>query len=99
MEEPTKTLLLVGSGGLAGSVLTLFGQYFTRWWSRPRLVLLPYEHRPPMYRLARHVETGTVMFWVNVSVRNQGRSVAERWRAVVTAVAELKQDVWVRDEN
>jgi hypothetical protein len=52
-----------------------------------------------MYRLAHDVETGMVMFWVNVGVRNQSRSVAERCCAVVTAGAELKQDVWIRDKN
>jgi hypothetical protein len=99
MEEPTKTFLLIGSGGLAGSVLTLLFQTFIRWWNRPQLVLLTYEHRAPMYRLAPDVQTGTKMFWVNVGVRNRGRSVADRCRAVVTAIAELKQDSWVKDKN
>jgi hypothetical protein len=58
MEELTKTLLSVFSGGLAGSVLTLTAQAFARWCNRPRLVLVQYEHRPqcigwqPMFRLA-----------------------------------------------
>jgi hypothetical protein len=99
MDEPLRTNLLVGSGGLAGALCTLFGQAVIRWWNQPRLVLLPYKHRAPMYRLAPDVQTGTKMFWVNVGVRNCGRSVAERCRAVVTAMAELKQDTWVKDKN
>jgi hypothetical protein len=99
MEESTKIILSIGSGGLAGAVLTLVVQAFIRWWNRPELVLLPYEHRAPMYRLAPDVHTGTKMYWVNVGVRNQGRSVAERCRAVITAVEELRQDRWIRDRN
>jgi hypothetical protein len=99
MEESTKLLLSAGSGGLAGAVLTLVGQGFMRWYSRPRLVLVPYEHRPPMYRLAPDGQTGKKAFWVNVGVRNRGRSVAEKCRAVITAKAELKQDIWVQDKN
>jgi hypothetical protein len=99
MEESTKIILLLCSGGLAGAFFTLTVQVFIRWWNRPRLVLLPYEHRPPMYRLAPDVKTGTKTFYVNVGVRNRGRIVAERCRSVITAVEELKQDVWVRDRN
>jgi hypothetical protein len=51
-----------------------------------------------MYRLATDVQTGMKMFWVNVGVRNRGRSIAEKCRAVVTAIAELKQDIWVQDK-
>jgi hypothetical protein len=99
MEESTKTILLVFSGGLAGAILTQIVQAVARWLRRPRLVLVQYEHRPPMYRLAPDVQSGKKVFWVNVGVRNQGRSVAERCRAVVTAMAELKQDSWVKDRN
>jgi len=99
MEESTKTLLSVFSGGLAGSILTLTVQAFVRWCNRPRLILVPYEHHTPMYRLAPDVCTGTKMFWANVGVRNRGRLVAEKCRAVITTLAEFRQDIWVKDKN
>jgi hypothetical protein len=97
--ESTNSTFGIFFGGLAGAVFTLTVQSLIRWWKRPSLVLLPYEHRPPMYRLAPDVKTGTKTFYVNVGVRNRGRIVAERCRAVITAVEELKQDRWLRDRN
>jgi hypothetical protein len=86
-------------GGLAGAVITILTQFAIRWWNRPRLVLLPYEHRQPMYRSVPIGATDKKSFWVNIGVQNRGRTVAERCRPVVTAMAEWKQNRYVKDEN
>src|ERR1700720_67855 len=99
MDESTKLLLSACSGGLAGSLLTLACQTVLRWYNQPRLALVRYAHQPPMYRLAPDVHTGKQAFWVNIGVRNRGRSVAEKCRAVITAITELKHGVWVQDKN
>jgi hypothetical protein len=52
-----------------------------------------------MYRLAPDVKTDKKMYYVNVGVRNRGRSVAKRCRAVITAIEELKQDRWIKESN
>lgn len=99
IDETTRTVLLIGSGGLAGAMFTLAGQLLVRWLRRPRLMLLKYEQRAPMYRLAPDVQSGVRMYWVNVGVRNRGRWVAERCRAVLAAVAEQRDGVWIRESN
>ena len=85
-------LISAGTGGLAGALFTFGAQAVVRWWNRPRVVFLPYEHRAPMYRLAPDASTGRNVFYVNIGVRNRGCTIAERCRAVVTAMAAFKQD-------
>ncbi len=86
--------LPVLSGGLAGAILTLVGQYVVAWWNRPILrVTFSQNESGCEVDTPAHVRAGDVVVancqqrYLRLKVRNRGKSSAKNVSICVTEIA------------
>lgn len=76
------------SGGVAGSILTLFGQQIVAWWTAPRLAI-DFHETYPGCRVRTPANVGGPQIeqhYIRVKIRNHGWSTAKNVSVAVTGV-------------
>jgi hypothetical protein len=91
--------------GMLGVVLwAVYHQGILEWLGRPKLQLMPFEMKPPLFQKAPEFHPNTDQrvgsrFYVNIQLRNAGETLAKCCQPVVTAMGKFDAGKWQKQEN
>jgi hypothetical protein len=91
---PSSLAQWFAAGGTIGAViLALFGNFFLRWYRRPRLAAT-WEDNPPWTPKVPWVEPGWAgdRYWVRIRVKNSGKTRAEKVEVYASKLSERGAD-------
>jgi hypothetical protein len=91
--------------GMVGVVLwAVYHQGILEWLGRPKLEMMPFEMKPPLFQKAPEYHPNTSQrvgsrFCINVQIRNTGETSAKSCQPVVTAMGKFDAGEWQEKED
>ena len=91
--------------GTIGAVLwAVYHQGIMIWLERPKLQIMPFELKPPLFQKAPEFHPTTSQrvgsgFYVSVLLKNMGETLARSCQPIVTAMAKFDGGKWQKQEN
>ena len=91
-------------GTLSAVIWAIYHQEIKTWLQRPRLEFMPFEQEPPFFRDAPEIDQDTgqvagIGYYINVPIRNIGKTTIKDCEPVVTAMGSPAQGNWQKKKN